>query len=78
MLTIIKLVVTLFKAQKRYTKCRTKSIKKQKKNGKTMLSSRCAACSSKINIYERTRSKRISKRLGFKRPLSKIPLFGDI
>ena len=43
-----------------------------------MLSSRCAACSSKINIYERTRSKRISKRLGFKRPLSKIPLFGDI
>ena len=31
MLTIIKLVVTLFKAQKRYTKCRTKSIKKQKK-----------------------------------------------
>ena len=31
MQTIIKLVVTLFKAQKRYTKCRTKSIKKQKK-----------------------------------------------
>ena len=51
---------------------------KNKKNSKTMLSSRCAACSSKINIHERTRSKRISKWLGFKRPLSKIPLFGDI
>ena len=31
MLTIIKLVVILFKTQERYTKCRTKSNKKQKK-----------------------------------------------
>ena len=51
---------------KYYLKCKrnTKNIDSkmlETKNGRLVLSSKCAICGSKTKIYERTRSKRIYK-----------------
>ena len=49
------------------------------KNDKTMLSSKCAVCSSKkLRFMKEQEAKEILSSLGLKIPLSKIPLFGDI
>ena len=49
------------------------------KNGRAMLPSKCAVCSSKKSRFmERQKAKGILSKLGLKAPLSKIPLFGDI
>ena len=49
------------------------------KNDATMLSSKCAVCSSKITrSMKEQEPKGILSSLGLKTPLSKIPLFGDI
>ena len=49
------------------------------KNGKTMLLSKCALCGSKKSKFmKKQEAKGLLSSLGVKRPLSKIPLFGDI
>ena len=53
------------------------------KNGRTMLSSKCAVCSSvcgskKSKVMKEQRTKGILSSLGLKTPLNKIPLFDDI
>ena len=49
------------------------------KNGTIMLSSKCAVCGSKKSRFMKEReTKGLSRILGLKTPLSKIPLLGDI
>ena len=49
------------------------------KNGRTMLSSKCTKCDSKKSRFMKTQeAKGTLSSLGFKTPLTKIPLFGDI
>ena len=49
------------------------------KNGRTVLSSKCAVCSSKKStLMKEQETKGVLSSLGIKTPLSKIPLFGDI
>ena len=49
------------------------------KNGRTLLSSKCAVCSSKkLRLMKEQEAKGVLSSLGIKTPLSKIPLFGDI
>ena len=48
------------------------------KNGKTMLSSKCAVCNSKNQAFmKKQEAKGILSSLGLETPLSKIPLLGD-
>ena len=49
------------------------------KNGKTMLSSKCVACASKISKFiKRKEAKGLFSSLGLETPLSKVPLFRDV
>ena len=48
-------------------------------NGKTMILSTCAICGSKKSKFiKEQRAKGLLNNLGFKTPLNKIPLLGDI
>ena len=65
-------------------KCRkyTKNIKPQlssTNNGKAMILSRCAICNSKKSKFiKKQEAKGLLTKLGIKKPLTKIPLLGDI
>ena len=49
------------------------------KNGRTMLLSKCAICGNKKSRFMKEQVKKgILSSSGFKTPLSKIPLFGNI
>ena len=49
------------------------------KNGKTILSSKCAVCvSKKSRFIKQQEAKGLLSSLGLKTPLNKIPLLGDI
>ena len=49
------------------------------KNGRTMLSSKCAVCSSKKSRFMKEQeAKGLLSSLGIKTPLSNIPLLGKI
>ena len=49
------------------------------KNGRTVLSSKCAVCGSKKSRFmKQQEAKGILSSLGLKTQLSKIPVFGDI
>ena len=49
------------------------------KNGRTMLSSKCAACGSKKSRFMKEQeAKGLISSLGLKTPLNKIPLLSDI
>ena len=51
----------------------------QTKNGRTMLLSKCAICSSKKSRFMKKReTKVILGSLGFKTPLNKIPFYGNV
>ena len=66
------------KQKKNNKKCRFKGIKK-KKNGKTILVSKCAVCNSKQSRFMKGQeAKWILSSLGPKTPLRKITLLGDI
>ena len=48
-------------------------------NGRTMISSKCATCGSKISkLINRQQAQDLLSNLGIKTPLSKVPLLGDI
>ena len=48
-------------------------------NGKTMILSKCAICSSKISKFiKKQEGKGLLSNLGIRTPVSKIPLLGDI
>ena len=48
-------------------------------NGKIMILSKCAICSSKKSRFIKNQeAKRLLSKLGIKTPLSKIPILGDI
>ena len=48
-------------------------------NGKTMISSKCAICSSKKSKFiKEKQAKRLLSNPGIRTPLNKIPLLGDI
>ena len=48
-------------------------------NGRTMLLSKCAICSSKISRFLKNQeTKGLLSNLGITTPLSKVPLLGDI
>ena len=48
-------------------------------NGKTMILSKCAICSSKKSKFiKEQQAKGLSSNLGLKTPLNKIPVLGDI
>ena len=69
-------------------KCKKKNKKKTEnidlkvlktKNGRIMLSSKCAVCDSKkLRFRKQQEAKGILSSLGIKTSLSQIPLFGDI
>ena len=49
------------------------------KNGRAMLLSKCAVCSStKSRFMKEQDAKRLSSSLSLKTPLNKIPLLGDV
>ena len=49
------------------------------KNGRSMLPSKCAVCGNKKpRFMKEQKAKRLLSSQGFKTPLSKIPLLGDI
>ena len=49
------------------------------KNGKTVLSSECAACGSKVSRFMKEQeSSGILSSLGLKTTLSKIPFYNDV
>ena len=49
------------------------------KNGRLMLSRKCAICGNKISKFlKEQQAKGLLSNLGLKAPLSKIPLLGDI
>ena len=67
----------MFKVQKNAENMDSKVLKT--KNGRTLLSSKCAVCSSKKSrLMKEQETKGVLSSLGIKTPLSKIPLFGDI
>ena len=67
----------MFKVQKNAENMDSKVLKT--KNGRTLLSSKCAVCSSKKSrLMKEQEAKGVLSSLGIKTPLSKIPLFGDI
>ena len=48
-------------------------------NGRTMVLSKCAICGSKkSNFIKNQEAKGLLSSLGLKRPLTKIPLLGDV
>ena len=48
-------------------------------NSKTMILSKCAICSSKKSKFiKEQQAKGLSSNLGFRTPLNKIPVLGDI
>ena len=48
-------------------------------NGKTMISSKCAICSSKKSKFiKEQEAKGLLSNLGLRTPLNKIPVLGDI
>ena len=47
-------------------------------NGKSMILSKCAICSSKKSRFIKNQAKRLSSNLGIRTPLSKLPILGDI
>ena len=48
-------------------------------NGRTMVLSKCAICGSKKSRFIKNQeAKGLLSKLGIKRPLSKVPLLGDI
>ena len=48
-------------------------------NGKTMLLSKCAKCSSKKSRFIKNQeAKKLLSNLGLRTPLSKVPLLGNI
>ena len=48
-------------------------------NGRTMVLSKCAICSSKKSRFIKNQeAKRLLSNLGIKIPLSKVPILGDI
>ena len=48
-------------------------------NGKTMILSKCAICGSKkLKFIKKQEAKGLLSNLGFRTPLSKIPLLGDV
>ena len=66
-----------FKCKKNTKKVDSKVLKT--KNGRTTLSSKCAACScKKSRSMKGKEAKGILSGFGLKIPLSKVPLFGDI
>ena len=66
----------MFKGQKNKKKVGSKVLKT--KNGRTMLSSKCAACESKKSRFMKEQeAKGLLSSLDLKTPLNKIPLFGD-
>ena len=67
----------LFKMQKNAENIDSKVL--ETKNGKSMLSSKCAICASKKSRFIKEQEARgLLSNLGLKSPLSKIPLLGDI
>ena len=67
----------LFKMQKNTENIDSKVL--ETKNGKSMLSSKCAICASKKSRFIKEQEARgLLSNLGLKSPLSKIPLLGDI
>ena len=66
-----------FKMQKNTENIDSKVL--ETKNGKSMLSSKCAICASKKSRFIKEQEARgLLSNLGLKSPLSKIPLLGDI
>ena len=48
-------------------------------NGRTMVSSKCAICNSKKSRFIKNQeAKGLLSNLGIKKPLSKVPILGDI
>ena len=48
-------------------------------NGKTMILSKCAICSSKkLKFIKNQKAKGLLSNLGIRTPLSKIPILGDV
>ena len=48
-------------------------------NGKTMILSKCAICSSKkLKLIKKQKAKGLLSNLGIRTPLSKIPILGDV
>ena len=48
-------------------------------NGRTMVLSKCAICSSKKSRFIKNQeAKRLLSNLGLRTPLSKVPILGDI
>ena len=47
-------------------------------NGKSMILSKCAICSSEKSRFIKNQAKRLSSNLGIRTPLSKLPILGDI
>ena len=49
------------------------------RNGRTMISSKCAICGSKKSRFiTNQKARRLLSNLGIRAPLSKVPLLGDI
>ena len=67
----------MFKAWKNTESINPKVLKTN--NGKTMILSKCAICDAKISRFiKKQEAKGVLSSLGFKTPLNKIPLLGDI
>ena len=48
-------------------------------NGKSMILSKCAICGSKKSrLIKKPKPKGLLSNLGIKKPLNKVPIFGDI
>ena len=63
---------------KKDTECVNSKVLKNK-DGRTMLSSKCAVCDSKKSKFiKEQKAKGLLSNLGLKTPLSKVPLLGDI
>ena len=63
---------------KKYTKNRNPQVSSTS-NGKMMILSKCVICNSKKSKFiNKQEAKGLLSNLGIKRPLSKIPLLGDI
>ena len=74
----------MYKLESYCLKCKkyTKNINPQvssTSNGKLMILSKCALCSSKKSKFiKKQEAKGLLSKLGIKTPLSKIPILGDI
>ena len=79
-LVIAKHVDILFKVQKNNKQTKNIDSKMLKtKNGRLMLSSKCAICGSKKSKFMKEQeAKGLLSNLGLKTPLSQIPILGDV